>query len=209
MLDFAMDTTVFDPQMLDTDGAFHLHSEADFRASVRADIVMKTIPVKTTYLQMLAPKDCATPPPCDGISILWAEKPTLSFYRFLYESVGKDWTWVDRLLMTDDQLRAIIHDELVEIHVLYVRGTPAGFAELDRRVSGEVELAYFGLMPEFQGNGLGRYFLHWAVGKAWSHDPGRVWVHTCELDHPAALPLYQEAGFEVFDCRLIDQRIPN
>jgi GNAT superfamily N-acetyltransferase len=80
---------------------------------------------------------------------------------------------------------------LNEVHVLHVDGTPAGFAELDRRIEGEIELVQFGLMPEFIGQSLGRYFLQWTIDKAWSYGPRRFWLHTCTKDHPAALPNYQ------------------
>jgi GNAT superfamily N-acetyltransferase len=81
------------------------------------------------------------------------------------------------------------------MHVLHVDGTPAGFAELDRRQPDEVELVQFGLMAPFIGQGLGKWFLQWAIDKAWSYQPKRFWLHTCTLDHPAALPNYTKAGF--------------
>ena len=74
---------------------------------------------------------------------------------------------------------------------------PAGFAELDRRVAGEVELVQFGLLPEFIGQGLGKFFLQWAIDKSWGYGPRRLWLHTCSLDHPAALPNYLKAGFQI------------
>jgi GNAT superfamily N-acetyltransferase len=100
--------------------------------------------------------------------------------------------------MDDDALAALIGDPAVDIYVLYQGGEPAGFAELDRRQRGEIELAYLGLRPDFIGHGLGLYLLSWAVDAAWSHEPDRLWVHTCNLDHPRALGLYQRVGFQVF-----------
>lgn len=166
---------------------------------------MKTIPVKTTYLQMTARAGRNTPPPIEGIEINRAEKPAIAFYRSLYDAVGKDWNWVDRKLLSDEQLGRIIHHDLVEIYVLYVDGAPTGFAELDRRHDNEIELAHFGIVPQWINKGLGRYFLDWTVRTAWSHNPKRFWLHTCELDHEAALPMYLSAAFEVFDERTIDQ----
>ncbi len=84
-------------------------------------------------------------------------------------------------------------------------GVPAGFAELDRRIEGEIELVQFGLMPEFIGQGLGRYFLQWAIDKAWSYHPRRFWLHTCTKDHPAALPNYLKAGFVVYKEEVVEQ----
>ena len=88
-------------------------------------------------------------------------RPTIGYYRFLYDSVGRDWNWNSRKRLSDEQLVAIIHDPLDEVHVLYVEGVPAGFAELDRREkgeskAGEIEIVQFGLVPEFIGQGLGR-----------------------------------------------------
>ena len=77
-------------------------------------------------------------------------------------------------------------------------GVPAGFAELNRGTEGEIELVNFGLMPQFIGQGLGRYFLRWAIDKAWSYQPRRFWLHTCTKDHPAALPNYLKAGFAIY-----------
>jgi GNAT superfamily N-acetyltransferase len=168
---------------------------------------VKTIPVKVTYLEMLEPRRFGTPPPLEAVEIVRAREPTVGFYRFLYDAVGKDWQWVNQKLLSDGQLAEIIGDERVELHVLYVKGTPAGFAELDRRRPGEIELRHFGIVPEFSGKGLGRYFLHWAVERAWSYAPGRLWLHTCELDHPAALPLYKSTGFRVYDEVVTDQAV--
>lgn len=131
--------------------------------------------------------------------------PTVEYYRFLYNSVGRDFDWVDRDIMTDDRLTAIIHDRRVEIFELQVDGKSAGFAELDRRQPPDIEIAYFGLFPENTGIGLGRYFLSWTLQRAWSYQPKRVWVPTCDLDHPAALPNYLQAGFEIYDEKIIPQ----
>jgi GNAT superfamily N-acetyltransferase len=169
---------------------------------------MKTIPVKTTYLQMTARAARTLSPPREGIEIVRAEKPAVALYRLLYDAVGRDWHWVDRKLLSDEELGRIIHDDLVEIYVLYVDKVPAGYAELDRRREHEIELAYFGIVPELSGRGLGRYLLDWTVRKAWSYDPQRLWLHTCELDHEAALPLYLSAGFEVFDEKTVEQVVP-
>lgn len=152
-----------------------------------------------TYLEMFEPPTRPGPPVPNGkIALLRAEQPTPSFYRYLYNTIGEPWLWWERRELNDEALIAVIHDEAVEIYVLYVAGVPAGFLELDCREAGAVEIAYFGLMPEFIGRGLGPYLLHWAVDQAWSHEPKRVWLHTCNLDHPSALRTYQRAGFNVY-----------
>ena len=163
----------------------------------------RLIETTVTYLEMdQRPTRPTVAAPSGKLAILRAEKPTASFYRYLYDAVGEAWNWTDRRVIGDDALTAIIGDPKVEIYVLYVGGVPAGFAELDRRIEGEVELVYFGLLPDFAGRGLGRYFLDWALHAAWSSEPRRVWVHTCDLDDPRALPIYQRAGFAAYQRRV-------
>jgi GNAT superfamily N-acetyltransferase len=154
--------------------------------------------VKTTYLEMLAHQQRVVPPPGEGLAVVHARRPTVAYYRFLYDAVGRDYDWTSRRKLSDAELAAILGDLRDEVHVLTVKGAPAGFAELDRRVEGEIELVQFGLMPEFIGQGLGRYFLQWTIDKEWSHSPRRLWLHTCTKDHPAALPNYLKAGFAVY-----------
>lgn len=150
----------------------------------------------TTYLEMrAAPRHPNVLPGGRKISLVRAEQPTVSFYRYLYNTIGEDWLWWERRAMSDAELAAVIHHPEVEIFVLYVDGVPAGYAELDMRIEAEVELAYFGLIPEFIGRGLGRYLLGWAIDEAWQRAPQRVWLHTCNFDHPKAIAIYQKAGF--------------
>ena len=161
------------------------------------------IETTVTYLEMSEPPTRpSTPPPAGKLAIFRAEQPTVSFYRYMYDTVGEPWTWTDRRQLTDDELTAIIHDPDVAIYVLYVAGVPAGFVELDGRVEGAVELTYVGLVPEFVSRGLGGYLLDWAVSAAWLMAPKRVWLHTCSLDHPSALPMYQRAGFVPYDQQI-------
>lgn len=155
--------------------------------------------VVVTYLQMVKPPTRKPPQQrLERLSLMRAHKPTVSFYRYLYNTVGERWLWFERRAMDDEALSKIIHDDKVSVYVLYVGGTPAGFAELDMRVDAEVTLAYFGLIPEFIGRGLGQYFLDWTVAKAWSYEPKRVAVNTCNLDHPKAVAVYQQAGFSPY-----------
>jgi GNAT superfamily N-acetyltransferase len=154
--------------------------------------------VKTFYLQMLSRPERTVGQPRDGVTVVHAKAPPVAYYRFLYDRVGKDYGWTSRRRLTDEQLAAVLHDPLVELHVLMVDGVPAGFAELDKRTKGEIELVQFGLMPEFIGQRLGTYFLQWTVEKAWSYGPQRFWLHTCTKDHPAALPTYLKAGFSLY-----------
>lgn len=158
--------------------------------------------VTFTYLQMHSPpkRPPARPPSLKKpVMLLRLQEPTLSFYRYLYNAVGEPWLWYERRIMDDDRLAAILRDARIEIYVLYVGGVPAGYAELNRSNPSDVELAYFGLIPEFIGIGLGRYFLEAIVDIGWNGHPDRLWLHTCTLDHPSALPNYQRRGFTPYD----------
>ena len=161
--------------------------------------------MKTTYLEMLAHQQRVVPPPREGLVVVHAKKPGVAYYHFLYDAVGRDYDWTSRKKLSDAELAAILGDPRDEVHVLTVEGAPAGFAELDRRIDGEIELVQFGLMPEFIGQGLGRYFLQWAIDRAWGYGPRRFWLHTCTKDHPAALPNYLKAGFAVYKEEVKDQ----
>jgi GNAT superfamily N-acetyltransferase len=159
-----------------------------------------TLEIVTTYLEMLSPhRPVATSLSGRELKVMEAKRITASFYRYLYETVGEPWLWWERRAMDDDKLLSIVRSDRVEVQVLYVDGCPAGFAELDRRRGDEVELAYFGLVPAFLGQGLGPWFMQRALDLAWLDDTTRVWVHTCSLDHPRALLVYQRMGFQPYD----------
>ncbi len=160
--------------------------------------------VTITYLQMFSRPECFEPPR-EGLAVVHAKKPTISYYRFLYDTVGRDYDWLRCKKKSDTELAGLLNDPRLEVHVLMVEGVPAGFAELDRRTEGEIKLVQFGLMPEFIGQGLGRYFLQWIIDKAWSYAPRRLWLRTCTKDHPAALPNYLKAGFVIYKEEVKDQ----
>ena len=169
---------------------------------------MPLIRTKTTYLEMFQPPASEVAPPREDVQVQRVDCPSSEFYRQLYRSVGADLCWVDRLVMPEEQLQSILRDDRVEVFVLRVAEQTAGYSELDRRAGNEIELAYFGLFPSYIGQRLGKYLLNWTLRAAWSHGPTRVWVHTCDLDHPAALPTYLKAGFQIYDEKVIAQFVP-
>jgi GNAT superfamily N-acetyltransferase len=156
------------------------------------------VKTKTTYLEMFAPTQRVIPAPREGLAVVHARNPTVAYYRFLYDAVGREYDWTSRRKLSDTALAEILRDPRDELHVLMVEGVPGGMAELDRRIEGEIELVQFGLVPEFIGQGLGKYFLQWTIDRAWSYRPRRFWLHTCNKDHPAALPNYLKAGFVIY-----------
>ena len=157
-----------------------------------------------TYLEMLErPVGRRVPAPFDKLALMRAEKCTVSFYRYIYDSVGRPWLWFERRLIDDAALAAQIAKPTIEIFVLFVRGVPAGFFELDTAVARETKLCYFGLIPDFIGRRLGPYLLQAAIDQAWSRPIRRFWLHTSTFDHPKALSVYQQAGFVVYDRRRV------
>ena len=156
---------------------------------------MELVDVTVYYLQMLVPRPREVPMPRRGLTVLHAKAPSVPYYRGLYDAVGRDYHWLSRRKLPDEELAAILNDPRNELYVLNVDGLPAGFAELDCRQPGEIELVQFGLLPDFIGQGLGKWFLQWTINQAANDQPRRLWLHTCTLDHPAALPTYRKAGF--------------
>jgi GNAT superfamily N-acetyltransferase len=156
----------------------------------------KTVETVITPLEMTEPFRAHVPMPAGvKLMLMRVEKPTAHFYRYLYDQVGGAYLWVDRKKMSDTELLQEIRAAKVEVWVLYAGGAPAGFFEIDARAQDRVELKYFGLMREFHGRGLGRWFMAEAIRACWEHQPKKVTVNTCTLDSPAALPLYQKMGF--------------
>jgi GNAT superfamily N-acetyltransferase len=132
------------------------------------------------------------------LTVVRLARCSVPFYRYLYDTVGRDWVWWLRRTVPDEEISALLARPDVSIHVLYQGGEPAGFYELERR-GGEqgTNLSYFGLMPHAIGAGLGRALLRHAVDGAWAEKPRALTVNTCTADHPRALPNYIAAGFRV------------
>ena len=150
-----------------------------------------------TFLDMREPP--AGQVPVSSLSLRRVPEPDVDEYRRLFRRIGKNWLWFSRLLMTDEQLAGIIQDEAVELYLIVDElGTEVGIVELDFREPGECELAYIGLLPELAGLGHGRWLLGETLRLAWREGVRRVHVHTCTLDHPAALSAYRRAGFKPF-----------
>jgi GNAT superfamily N-acetyltransferase len=156
----------------------------------------KPVEVTVTHLEMTVPPAHYPPLPIGHpIALLKARDIPLHFYRYLQDRVGRDWTWVNALRLSDQELAARLHAPERDIRVLYFDGAPAGFFELATDLPDKVEIAYFGMMAHATGQGFGRWFLGAAIETAWSYKPERVVLQTCTEDHPAALPLYQKMGF--------------
>lgn len=151
------------------------------------------------YLEMLSPAELRPGKPA---RIDWelrrAEIPCPELSRFFYSNVGADWNWTDRLDWSHTQWRDWVSGPGYELWIPYVQGTPAGYFELDGESGGDVELVFFGLLPQFRRQGIGGAMLTRAVERAWSRPARRVWLHTCSFDDPAAMPNYLARGFRLF-----------
>jgi len=120
---------------------------------------------------------------------------TVAAYRALYRAVGTDWLWFSRLVMADEKLQAILDNPQVDFFALRKDGRDAGILELDFSQPGECELSFFGVTADMVGSGVGRTLMNEAIARAWARPIKRFWVHTCTLDHPAALDFYRRSGF--------------
>jgi len=155
--------------------------------------------VTRTYLEMRAPSELQPARADDPlISLELKSDCPADLYRFLYSEVGKSYHWVDLLSWTDEQIAARITQPGNSIWLMTYNGELAGYFELIKGEDGSTELAYFGLLPKFIGRGLGKHLLTCATGQAWRDGARRVWLHTCTLDDPAALPNYLKRGFKPF-----------
>ena len=139
------------------------------------------------------------PLPASPLRLVRWKEPAANAYRTLFNRVGAPWLWFSRLLLDDAALEAIIRDPAVEVSAVVDRhGIEIGLLELDFRISGECEIAFFGLVPELAGKGHGNWLMAQALASGWRKDLARMWVHTCTLDHPGALGFYRRHGFVPF-----------
>lgn len=132
---------------------------------------------------------------------------SVALYRQLYHDVGEQWYWHERLKWTDDELETHLTSPNVALWELLVDDESAGYFELYQHDDGSVEIDYFGLKPKFIGRGLGGMLLTRAVEEAWALGGQRVWLHTCTLDSPRALPGYQARGFRPFKTEKLEVEI--
>jgi GNAT superfamily N-acetyltransferase len=155
-----------------------------------------TLTATRTYLELTNPAQLrASRADGAGVRVERVSKCPPSFWRYLYTEVGRRHYWIDRLPWTDEDVRSYLADPAIQLWVMTVSAAPAGYFELRRDDKGGVEVAYFGLLEDFIGRGLGAHLLSEAVTRAWEFEANRVWLHTSTLDHPAALQNYLKRGF--------------
>ncbi len=158
------------------------------------------IMLRVTYLEQSEPS--APPALYWGSERITRESMHRVAYLALYRRVGEPLRWDQRTSMPESALEALLSGGALHLYVLRdLRGEALGFCEFDRREFPQIELKNFGLVPEAQGRGLGPWLLATALQGEWRTNPDRIWLHTDHWDHPAAVQIYQRAGFRVFDVR--------
>jgi len=162
------------------------------------DVPAGKIAAVVTSLEMRAPPAGSPPPAPPGVSLAHLRDPDPDRYLALFHAIGTPWLWFSRLKLPRDALVAILRDPAVEVWTVRRGDREIGLVELDFRPLPDVELAFFGLVPEWTGRGLGRWMMGHAIGRAFAGGAKRFWVHTCTLDHPGALAFYMRAGFVPF-----------
>ena len=155
--------------------------------------------VRRTYLELCDPAALRpSRPSAVAARVESIERCSPAVYRELYCAVGERWHWRDRLAWSDAQLAQHLDRDAVLVFVMRVGSEVAGYFELEKHDDDSVEITYFGLRSEFFGRGLGGELLTTAVREAWRIGANRVWLHTCTLDSPQALPNYLARGFQPF-----------
>ena len=169
----------------------------------------QVLPLRLISMELRQPPSRSVRPPMGQLHIMENRDPSPSFYRYLYQHIGQDVGWTDRLLLQDHELKAVLDVPTNELHVLYVDGNPCGFAELDLRRPDEVEVTHIGLLPEYRGQRLGKFFFNWMLHQAW-RDPVKKFrlIHS-EWDHPAAFSLFSGAGFVPTEERIAERLLPD
>lgn len=172
---------------------------------------MPTVTVVRTYLEQRSPAALRASINDDpSLRLVRVEADDVALFRQMYDDVGGEYHWRDRKRLSDDEIRAHFARPGVELWVLYHGDEPAGFFELGRHdENGSVEIVYFGLTAAYFGRGLGKHLLTRAVQSAWALGANRVWLHTCTLDSPAALPNYIARGFAPYKTETYESFIDN
>jgi GNAT superfamily N-acetyltransferase len=167
------------------------------------------IEVTTTELEMLSPGEFKPKTPTrNDVEVKKVEIPTAVINHFFFVNVGRPWKWYSRLKWTLADWQAHVEKETTPTWIGYIQGSPFGYIELNHQAQ-NVELAFFGLLPQFIGMGLGGFLLSEAVRLAWQREPQRVWVHTCTLDHKYALNNYLARGFSICKKKIVIEQVPD
>ena len=161
--------------------------------------------VKRNYLEINSPHELnKVNKPSDNYSLKLLDPINFQLNKFFYKNIGQKHKWIDRLVWTESQWIDYVSNENVKTYVFKYRDDLVGFFELIFHYEkNEVEIAYFGILDEYQNKKLGSYLLFEAIKKSFVNNVTRVWVHTCSLDHKNALNNYIARGMKVFKTETI------
>jgi ribosomal protein S18 acetylase RimI-like enzyme len=161
--------------------------------------------VKRNYLEINSLKDLqASKQPSDDYIVNLIEPIDFQLNKFFYKNIGKKHKWIDRLIWTEEQWIKYVSNKNVKTFVLKNKKDLVGFFELIfNREKKEVEIAYFGILEEYQNKKLGSFLLSEAIKKSFQENIKRVWLHTCSLDHRHALNNYLSRGMKIFKSETV------
>lgn len=168
--------------------------------------------VTTTYLQSTSPEHLRPkklPATASDVAIVLVAPPFPELNRFFYATVGAPWVWYSRRPWTYTQWRQYVDRPELETWMATFAGVPAGYVELEKQADGSVQIAFFGIFKQFTGRGLGGHLLTFAIERGWQWGANRVWVHTCSLDDPRALPNYQARGLQIYKQETELKQLPD
>jgi GNAT superfamily N-acetyltransferase len=156
-----------------------------------------------TYLEMKALPQRKLLPFATDLSLVPVGEMPIAQYRSHFKAVGENLLWFSRLLMSDEKLKSVLANPVIDSYVFQRGDEMLGLLELNFEDRANCELAFFGLVPDAVGSGLGRILMDEAVRRAFAKPTERLWLHTCTLDHPAALPFYLRSGFTPY-ARMVE-----
>ena len=143
--------------------------------------------------------------PSEDYSLNLIDPMNFQLNKFFYKNIGKNHKWIDRLVWSEEKWIKYLSNEKVKTYVLKYKNDLVGFFELIiHRDNLEVEIAYFGLLEEYQNKKLGSYLLSEAIKKSFEFNIKRIWLHTCSLDHKNALNNYISRGMKIFKTEKIN-----
>jgi GNAT superfamily N-acetyltransferase len=155
----------------------------------------KIAAIVTYFVMRQRPRLAISP---SGLGLVRLGAADAGAYLALFRLIGAPWLWFSRLQAGEAAAADLLADPRVEAYAVEESGITIGLLELDFRRNGEAEIAFLGLVQDAIGRGLGRQLMQEALARAWAQPIGRLLVHTCTLDHPAALPFYRSAGFVAY-----------
>ena len=162
--------------------------------------------VKRNYLEINSLHDLKEGnKPSEDYSLSLIDPINFQLNKFFYKTIGKNHKWIDRLSWSEEKWITYVSSKMVKTYVFKFKDDLVGFFELIlHQEKNEIEIAYFGILKEYQNKKLGSYLLSEAIKKSFDNKVNRVWVHTCSLDHKNALNNYVSRGMKIFKTEILN-----